>query len=314
MQSVPRAEPVGRQEVSVTEPVAHAIHAFEPLRPWLVSVAYRMMGTLAEAEDVVQSAWVRVSERAPEPVRHPRAWWTRVVTRMCLDELDRAHRRHETYVGPWLPEPLAEAAFAPLLASATTERESEGLYLATLAVLQRLSPLERAAFLLREVCDDDYAEIAQALGREAAAVRQLVHRARAQLRAERPRFSVDADEHLRLLQAFAWATVSGDVDGLRLLLHADCIAFSDAGGKAQSATRPVLGPERVARFYVGLGRNRAEAAVPQVVEINGLPALALFDDTGRCHTLIQLVIVDGQVHRFLGTRNPDKLGTVRASA
>jgi RNA polymerase sigma-70 factor (ECF subfamily) len=173
--------------------------------------------------------------------------------------------------------------------------------------MQTLSPPELAAFLLREVLDQDYHDIAHALDSNEAAVRQLVHRARKRLAQRQPRFSVDHEEHLRMMRAFVSAALTGDVEALCELLHQGCVAYSDAGGKAQSATRPVLGALRVAKFFTGFAKRRAEHLEPQLVLVNGLPALALYGEDGRCHTLTQLVIVEGKIWLTLGTRNPDKL-------
>lgn len=282
------------------------------LRPYLLGVAYRMLGTWSDAEDVVQAAWLRVHVRvAEETVQHPRAWWTRVVVRLCLDARARTAAQRETYVGPWLPEPLGDAVFATVWGAAQRPAEQQTLRLALLRLMQELTPLELAAFLLRDVFDDDYAHIALTLERQEAAVRQLVRRARQHLTAQEGRFSVSQHEHEQLLYAFGAAAAAGDVEGVRQLLHEHCVARADGGGKASSATRPVLGALRVAKFYVGSARRAAPGQFPALILVNGLPALALFDGAGRCDTVLQLVIVEGAIVEVIGTRNPDKLGSVR---
>jgi RNA polymerase sigma-70 factor (ECF subfamily) len=287
---------------------------FESLQPHLLGVAYRMLGTWSDAEDAVQSAWLRAWSRAQaDDIANPRAWWTRVVVRQCLDERAQAYRARETYVGPWLPEPLGEVAFAPLWGAARAPAEQQTLRLGMLRLMQTLTPLELAAFLLRDVFDDDYSAIAATLEREEPAVRQLVRRAREHLAAEPTRFSVDRHEHETLLYAFAQAAATGDIDGVRVLLQQHCVARTDGGGEVSAAIRPVSGAVSVARFYVGIARLRSasdDGAVPRVLDINGLPALGIFGADGTCDTVLQFVVVDGMVVEVMGVRNPGKLGFV----
>lgn len=287
---------------------------FESLRPHLLGVAYRMLGAWTDAEDAVQSAWLRAWGKAEsDEVRHPRAWWTRVVVRECLDVRAKTDRRRERYTGPWLPEPLGDAVFGPLWGAAQAPAEQQTLRLGMLRLMQSLTPLELAAFLLRDVFDDEYAEIAGTLERDKAAVRQLVRRAREHVAGSPSRFSIERAEHEAMLMAFAQAAASGDIEGVRSLLLEHCVARSDGGGRVSAATRPIAGPLNIARFYTGVVRmmgNGAQELTPRIVDINGLPTLALFRSDGSCDTIMQFVLQDGRVAEVIGVRNPDKLRRV----
>jgi RNA polymerase sigma-70 factor (ECF subfamily) len=271
-----------------------ATMSFDAFRPYLMGVAYRMLGTWSDAEDAVQGAWLRGWERAAAGgVEQPRAWWTRVVVRECLDARERSARARETYVGPWLPEPLGPLAFAPLWDATRTPAEQQTLRLGMLRLMQSLTPLELAAFLLRDVFDDDYGAIAQVLERDEAAVRQLVRRARQHLSSAPTRFVVDRPTHESMLQAFAQAAAIGDLDAIRRLLHTHCTARTDGGGTVSAATRPITGAHNVARFYVGLARLMArngDVVDMRMIDANGLPGLGFFAEDGSCETVLQLVL------------------------
>ncbi|MDF2231420.1 sigma-70 family RNA polymerase sigma factor [Albimonas sp. CAU 1670] len=292
---------------AVADPAA-AIFLAE--RPRLVSLAYRMLGSVAEAEDAVQDAWLRW-RRAPggpdgpagEAVENPAGWLTRTVTRLCLDRLRAARRRRESYVGDWLPEPVAQDA-GPAAAAEAAEEISFALMLA----LERLSPLERAAFLLHDVFGLPFAEVAAALGREEAACRQLAARGRAHARETRPRFAVDPDEGARIAAAFFEAAGSGDAAALTRLLADQAVLRSDGGGRARAALNPILGAERIARFFAGIARKPGGPAFPwsRPVRLNGLPGQLSLARDG----MLQTVAIELQGPRIAAvyiTRNPDKL-------
>lgn len=222
----------------------NAAAAFDPLRPKLIRIAYRMLGSVADAEDVVQEAFVRWLDADRDAVREPEAYLRRVVTRLCLDQLKSARRRRETYIGPWLPEPVVEAA----------EDDIDDVTLPLLMALERLSPLERAAFLLHDVFGVGFEEIAETIGREPAACRQLASRARTHVRAARPRFEVPKERGLEIAAAFFAATRNGDMEGLRSLLAADVTLYADGGGKRQASSRPLVGADEVVAFQAALAR------------------------------------------------------------
>jgi RNA polymerase sigma-70 factor (ECF subfamily) len=274
-------------------------------RAFLVGLAYRMLGSVAEAEDAVQEAFLR-AQRAPDvDLASPRSWLATVVTRICLDQLRSARARRETYTGPWLPEPVrtdgADAVVQP-----PDPEHAESLSLAFLVLLERLSPLERAVFLLHEVFDYTHAEVASILQRDEAAVRQLLHRAKAHVKQERPRFAPDRDRHRELLMRFLGATGQGDLAALESMLASDVVARSDGGGKAVAALRPVLGADRVARFVVGVAKKGPADARYELCEINGGPAVVWSDETGPRGVLT--IEVEGDLITEIDiVVNPEKL-------
>src|ERR671910_1978515 len=225
---------------------------FEAHRPLLFSIAYRMLGSASEAEDVVQDAWLRACQDQHADVRSPRAYLTTIVTRLCIDHLRSAKRSRVEYPGPWLPEPLAEPnqESAELASSLTT---------AFLVLLEQLAPTERAVFLLREVFELDFDEIARSVGKSEANTRQILTRARGRLRDSRPRFAVSRRESEEIVRRFRHACVTGDVEDLMAVLHADAQVVADGGGKAAAATRPVLGAERIVEVVLGYVRKVAFA-------------------------------------------------------
>lgn len=272
-------------------------------RPRLRRLAYRMLGSVAEAEDVVQDAWLRWSHTTAD-VEDPGAWLVRTTTRLCLDRLRAARARRAAYRGPWLPEPLIEDA-----ATDPVER-AEDVSVAFLLALERLSPLERAVFLLHEVFDDDYAAVARALGRSEAAVRQIARRAKAHIQAARPRFALEPDAADRLVSAFLTAAAGGDVDGLRGLLARDVVMLTDGGGRRSAALRPLMGAEDVIRLIQGLAwRDQVAGTPPPAVRparINGLPGLILAQPDGPTTVALQ-PDADGRIVALYLVRNPDKL-------
>lgn len=270
------------------------IDAFEAERPRLLGIAYRMLGSVAEAEDVVQDTYLRWRDA---DAASPRAFLAAVVTRLSIDRLRSARARRERYVGPWLPEPIA---------TAPTDRADVSM--AFLVLLERLSPLERAAFVLHEVFDYSHAEVADALERDEAACRQLVHRARKRLgeRATR-RYTPARTTHERLLAAFLHACTTGDLAALRELLVADAVAVADGGGKARAARKALRGPDRIARFFVGITRKLPAALRAQLVELNGAPALLVWVGDELYSAMLLDVDEDERIRSVFMVRNPDKL-------
>ena len=281
--------------------------AFSRHRPRLKGIAYRMLGSVAEAEDVVQDAWLRWHEAAHDALDSSEAWLVTVTTRIAIDRLRaaKAHRTH--YIGTWLPEPLVSDS------PATPEQllgRAEDLSMAFLTVLERLTPEARAAFLLREVFDVDYDEIARTLGKTEAACRQLVHRAKTQVREDdRPKQNVSRDIHLRLLGGFAEAAQRGDIHALKALLAEDVAIVSDGGGKVASFGQPVVGGQRVAQIYFAVARRFPGAVRVEVADVNGAPGLLRWVD-GVLES-VQSIEWDGErITRIHAQRNPDKLARI----
>lgn len=278
--------------------------AFEAQRPRLKRLAYRMLGSVAEAEDAVQDAWLRWT-RAGEGVTDPAAWLVRATTRLCIDRLRAAKAERAAYRGPWLPEPLIEP-----LTEDPVER-AEDVSIAFLLALERLSPLERAVFLLHDVFDQDYAQVAETLGRTEAAVRQLASRARTHVQDARPRFSVDEGRAKALAEAFAAATAGADYARLAALLTEDAVMVTDGGGKRKAALRVMVGRDDIIGLFQGI-RWRAgfpEASAFEAVRINGWPGLLLHLSDGP-ETIAFEPGEDGRIAAIYVMRNPEKLGHV----
>lgn len=302
--------------------VVGARDVFESHRRYLLGVAYRMMGTLADAEDVVQDAWLRwerVQVRADaDAVERPRAYLAQVVTRLCLDALKSARAQRERYVGPWLPEPIVGTAGAALLSTPAPSADAaaelaEDVSMALMVALERLSPLERAAFLLREVFDAEYAEIASTLQRSESACRQLASRAKKTVASARPRFRPTRDQHARLVMAFGAAAATQDADQLASLLAEDVVFYSDGGGQVRAALRPIHGPDNVTRFILGLLRKFPMQPGDELVltDVNGAPGFVRRLQ-GEVDQAIAFDIRDGRIQAIYGVRNPDKLTRVEA--
>jgi RNA polymerase sigma-70 factor (ECF subfamily) len=284
---------------------------FTAHRPLLLGLAYRMLGSHAEAEDVVQEAFLRWHAAPQSAVTTPRAYLATVVTHLCLDQLKSARARREEYVGPWLPEPvltdldaLVPAASAD---SSVTLGERQTLSLAFLVLLERLSPLERAAYLLHEVFDYSHAEVGEILGKEEATCRQLYHRAQQHLAKGRPRFAPSREEHARLLMTFLEAMGRGDLTGMRALLSTEATAWSDGGGKVNAARKPVHGADAVARLFVGLSRKAQGLPLEYTfAEVNGWPGLIIRQNSRPF--MVLSCESDGQrIHGVYVIVNPDKL-------
>lgn len=279
-------------------PAPSAAEAFDPLRPRLIRIAYRMLGSVADAEDVVQEAFMRWLGVDREGVREPAAFLRRVVTRLCLDHLKSARHRREIYVGPWLPEPILDE----------TDDEGDDITLPLMLVLERLSPLERAAFLLHDVFGVGFGEIAEAIDREVATCRQLASRARSHVRAARPRFPLAREHGLRIAEAFFEASRNGDMAMLRSLLSADVTAYADGGGKVPAAADPIAGLDAVVQLHTMLARIFAEnrSRLVRYGFIDGLPGFITIEQGDVVQTTA-LQIESGKVVAIYLTRNPDKL-------
>jgi RNA polymerase sigma-70 factor, ECF subfamily len=277
---------------------------FEELRPLLFAIAYRLLGSVSEAEDAVQEAWVRYATSTTQPTS-PRAYLSAVVTRISINVLRSARVRREEYVGEWFPEPLLEDPYQDPERSAEL---ADSVSMAALLLLERLSPLERAVFVLREVFGFGFGEIASAVGRSEAACRQLAVRARGHMEAGRPRFEADRRVREELASRFFEALEEGDVDGLRELLAADVQLRSDGGGKAPTLPRSVVGAENVTRLLGAVAPQFTQIGVviePQ--EINGQSGAIVRDRRGRVLAVMVLDILDGQIQTFRSVINPDKL-------
>lgn len=276
---------------------ATATARFEAQRGLLIAIAYRMLGSVAEAEDIVQEAWLRWQSVDPSEIESDRAWLSRVVTRLCIDQKKSGHKTRETYVGPWLPEPLRTDDGVV---------EPESISLAFLVLLESLSPLERAVFLLHEVFDYSHAEVAAIVGQSEPACRQTFHRAKEHLRARRPRFAGSRESHQRLLGAFALAAGSGDLGGLQAMLADDVAFYSDGGGKVTCARKVVTGCDRVSRFLIGVTKKAVAGASHELVDVNGWPAIVT-RLCGRPYAILTLECDDERIYAIRMVMNPDKL-------
>lgn len=283
-----------------------ATEVFEEHRPVLLGVAYRMLGRVADAEDVVQDAWLRWSAADRADVRDPRAYLVRVTTRLALDRLRQIKTRNEAYVGPWLPEPYV-TEFGDT-APDTAERAvlADSVSLAVLVVLESLSPLERAVFVLREAFGYPHAEIAAMLDRAEPAVRQLAGRARRHVEERRPRYDVDPAERRDLTERFLAAAGDGDLDGLMALLAPDVRLVGDSGGKAQAPLRVLQSADHVGRFLIGAARKGIPDMSYRFLELNGGPAVLVLSGD-KPDSVFQLDVLDGRVQAVYVIRNPDKL-------
>ena len=287
-------------------------HDNDPLAPHrgrLLGLAYRMLGSRSDAEDIVQDAYLRFA--GAQDVHNAEAFLVTVVTRLCLDRLKSARAQREVYVGPWLPEPVFDAE--GLSADAATEL-ADDLSFALLLALDRLSPLERAAFLLHDVFDTPFSEIAAMLDRAEAACRQLATRARRAVRDERPAPTATPDNHARLLQAFGEAVTSGDVARLVELLREDAVAITDGGGRKTAARNPIQGADKIARFFIGLaGKNAGHEIRVEPAMINGAIGALLYLDGELDHTM-SMAISGEKIAAIYIVRNPDKLRHLAVAA
>ncbi|MEU0752028.1 MULTISPECIES: RNA polymerase sigma-70 factor [Streptomyces] len=288
-----------------------ATELFEEHRPVLMGVAYRMLGRVADAEDVVQDAWLRWSGGDRTAVREPRGFLVRITTRLAVDRLRQIKARGETYVGPWLPEPYATDFGDTVTDTAERAVLADSVSLAVLVVLETLSPLERAVFVLREAFGYPYADIAAMLDRGEAAVRQLAARARRHVDERRPRYDVDPARRRDLTERFLDAAAGGDLAGLMELLAPDVRLVGDSGGKARAPLRVLDGADHVGRFFVGVaGKGLPDASV-RMVELNGGPALLVLSG-GKPDTVVQIDADGDRIRTVYVVRNPDKLAALAA--
>ncbi|MBA8826511.1 RNA polymerase sigma-70 factor (ECF subfamily) [Saccharopolyspora lacisalsi] len=280
---------------------------FEDHRERCFAAAYRMLGSVADAEDTVQEVWLRWSAQDRSGVTNPEAYLVRIATRLALNKLRAARARRESYVGPWLPEPLVTEQAVPDAAEHTLLAESART--AMLVVLETLSPLERAVFVLREVFGDSHEEIANSLDRSSASVRQLSRRAREHVRARRPRFETDRTTQQHVTERFLAACRGGDVEALLELLAPDVTLSADGGGKVRSALNPVHGSDKVARFLNGIRRRLFFERELRLVTLNGEPGALLWRGDVPA-TAMTVSVVDGRIRRVFLVANPDKLTTL----
>ena len=282
---------------------------YEPLRPLLFSIAYRMLGTVSDAEDIVQEAFLRyhrAAAAARDGVDSPKAFLSAVTTRLCIDHLRSARLRREAYVGEWLPEPLLTDTAAPDPAGAAEQADS--LSMAFLLLLERLTPVERAVFLLHDVFGYGYGEIAGIVGKSEDNCRQLAARARRHVGERRPRFEASRSKREELAARFFSAVGDGDMDGLVTMLAADVVVYGDSGGISPSWPHPIVGRDRVVRLLLGIAEQIRQVGVAiRPVEINGQPGARVEDPGGRLISVFVLDIADGQVQTVRSVINPDKL-------
>ncbi len=281
------------------------VDEFEELRPLLFSIAYRILGSVGEAEDAVQETWIRYDATTTQP-ESVKAFLSTTVSRIAIDVLRSARVRRETYQGPWLPEPLLDDPYTDPARSAEL---ADSMSMAALLILERLSPLERSVFVLRDVFAFGFDDVAATTGRSEAACRQLLVRARRHVREGRPRFDVDRHQQQELASRFFAALTAGDVDGLQSLLAADVQLVGDGGGKAPQLAREVAGAANVARLLATVYPLMGQAGIVlDRREINGQPGAILRDADGRVLHILTLDLLDGQIQAVRSVINPDKLG------
>jgi RNA polymerase sigma-70 factor, ECF subfamily len=288
------------------------VESFETYRSYLFAIAYRMLGSAMDAEDLVQETYLRSQGTPAETIRSLKAFLTTILTRLCVDQLQLARRKREVYVGPWLPEPILTTPTAASEDPAERVEREESISLAFLALLEELQPFERAAFLLHEVFEYDFAEIASMLDKSEAACRRSFSRAKLHLRAHRPRFGASAETHRQLLSGYFQAIETGEMTPLMNLLSEDVTLWADGGGKVKgAATRPLIGREAVARFSVGARQRFVPPAGSQaeMAEVNGEPAL-IIRVGAQALLVLSIEVEHGQIRAIRIIANPDKLARV----
>ncbi|MBX3445135.1 MAG: sigma-70 family RNA polymerase sigma factor [Parvibaculaceae bacterium] len=284
--------------------------AFERHRARAFKVAYRILGSVADAEDVVQEAWLRWQNTDRAGIRNLEAWLVTTVARIGIDQLRSARARREIYVGPWLPEPIVELADAQDASPEDRVALADDISIALLHMLERLSPEERAAFLLHETFDYGYGELAALLGKSEAACRQTVSRARKRVRDAHPRFNADAREHRRLATALGSAIASANPQAVIECMSEDVVFYSDGGGKVIAALNPLYGSDNVSRFLLGVARKAKGLMTLRPALVNGEPGLLLLVDE-KLETVVTFAVEAGRITTIYAMRNPDKLTRVR---
>lgn len=280
---------------------------FEIYRPLLFSIAYRMLGSVFDAEDILQEAYLRYQAIDEETVESPKALLTTIVTRLCLNLLSSARIQRETYLGPWLPEPLMDE-YNPAMSNQTPKADYESISMAFMVLLENLTPLERAVFILREVFDYEYGEIATILERSEAACRKLFSRAKAYITANKSRFIATPEEHLRMLESFTQTINSGDMEGLVNLLAEEVVFWADGGGKVSgAATQPIYGAQEVATFLMSSTRLAPAGSEASFAFVNSRPALVLRRPEGQPFVIVMFEVGEGRIQRIWSVANPDKL-------
>lgn len=279
------------------------LSVFQENRPLLFGIAYRMLGSVAEAEDMVQETFLRWQRQPVAEIKSAKAWLTAAITRLCIDHLRSARSRREEYVGVWLPEPLVEHQSS---AGDKTSALADSLSTAFLVLLETLSPAERAVFLLREVFEYDYPEIGRIIDKNEANCRQMVRRAREHVAAGKSRFEANPVHSEKLVQQFLQTCRQGDTDGLLALLTDDIVLYSDGGGKVPAAPKPIAGSDRVARFLIGVSKIATSSLETRFAMVNSAPGILFFRD-GQLSQTTSLEIVNGRIRALYIVRNPDKL-------
>ena len=288
------------------EPISKAAtETFERYRSLLFSIAYRMLGSVMEAEDVVQEAFLRWQEASGREIRLPKSYLSKIVARLSIDRLRSAKARREEYLGPWLPEPIVTGEGSDLAGAL-----DETLSMAFMVLLESLTPVERAVFLLREVFDYDYAEIAPLVGKSEDNCRQISRRARRSVAARCPRFESSPEQEERLMDSFLEACMSGDMEGLLALLSEDATLWSDGGGKTRAALNPIYGADRVARFFFGILRKAPPGLVVRRASVNGRPGFIGYFEDGRPQSVTTFDVAEGSIQGIRLVVNPEKLGSV----
>lgn len=282
---------------------------FQRHRPLLFALAYRMLGSATEAEDILQDAYLRFHAVPLSAVTSPKAYLSTIVTRLCVNQLTSARARREAYVGPWLPEPILSTDHPELTNPEARAVAFDSVSMAFLVLLERLTPAERAVLLLRDVFDYEYDEIAEMLDKSEAACRKLFSRAKDHVAADHPRFQVSQEEHRRLLEEFMRAAGSGDLDGLRTLLAENVTFWADGGGKVRGAAlQPVRGPVDVARFVIGVtARFMPAGGQRSVADVNGKPTLLIRHPDGAPAIVVSIEVEHGRIRNIWAIANPDKL-------
>jgi RNA polymerase sigma-70 factor, ECF subfamily len=283
---------------------------FETYRPYLFSIAYRMLGSAMDAEDMVQETYLRSSVPPKEPIRSLKAYLTTIISRLCIDQLNLAHRKRELYIGPWLPEPILTATDSEAADPEKYVEAAESISLAFLVLLEQFQPFERAVFLLREVFEYEFAEIASMLGKSEAACRRSFSRSKLHLREHRPRFPASRETHQQLLEGYVRAVEAGEMKTLISMLSEDVILWTDGGGKIKTAAlRPINGRDAVARFSVGTQRFLPENYRREMAEVNGKPAVIIRAD-GQAFSVITVDVEGEHIRAIRVLANPEKLARV----